>query len=212
MGTRDQTKSFWERCAPSIQGMYLSYLGDEIDRLERPEILSYLPSFKDKAVLDLGAGIGRYTGEFAQTAARVVSVDLSTPLMDENRLRNSAHSQIEYICSDAMALSFPDRSFDLIFLNSLLMYLEDDEVTLLLRRISKWLKPRGFLFFRESCAPVRLQSTNSSYFAIYRNLIEYPRFFGKGWSLHREGNIMAIEVVQADPFKCFWLYQNTVFN
>ncbi len=209
MGNRAMSKTYWETRLPVIQSMYLSPLyGKELDELERPELLSYLPPFAEKNVLDLGSGIGRYTGEFAKSAKRVVSVDFAAQMVAENRRLNAALTNIEYIISDAMNLDFPQNSFDLIFTNFLFMYLEDNEVALLIDRISTWLKPNGFLFFRDSCAAVREENSNPSYFAIYRNLIEYPSFFKENWILQKEGNILAHEIVCADPFKCYWLYQN----
>jgi phosphoethanolamine N-methyltransferase len=34
-----------------------------------------LPSFEGKSVLELGAGIGRFTGELAKTAGNVLALD-----------------------------------------------------------------------------------------------------------------------------------------
>lgn len=38
-------------------------------------MLSLLPPFEGKSVLELGAGIGRFTGELAQKAGQVISLD-----------------------------------------------------------------------------------------------------------------------------------------
>jgi phosphoethanolamine N-methyltransferase len=39
------------------------------------QVLSILPSFEGKSVLELGAGIGRFTGELAKEAGHVVALD-----------------------------------------------------------------------------------------------------------------------------------------
>lgn len=39
------------------------------------QILSLLPCYKGKSVLELGAGIGRFTGELAQEAGHVLALD-----------------------------------------------------------------------------------------------------------------------------------------
>jgi ubiquinone/menaquinone biosynthesis C-methylase UbiE len=39
------------------------------------QILSSLPSYEGKSVLELGAGIGRFTGELAKTAGHVIAMD-----------------------------------------------------------------------------------------------------------------------------------------
>lgn len=38
-------------------------------------MLSLLPPYEGKSVLELGAGIGRFTGELAQKAGQLVAVD-----------------------------------------------------------------------------------------------------------------------------------------
>lgn len=42
-------------------------------------------------------------------------------------------------------------SIDFIFSNWLLMYLSDDELKTFIKKSLSWLRPGGFLFFRESC-------------------------------------------------------------
>ena len=42
-------------------------------------------------------------------------------------------------------------SFDFIFSNWLLMYLSDEELNTFTEKLLGWLRPGGFLFFRESC-------------------------------------------------------------
>lgn len=42
-------------------------------------------------------------------------------------------------------------SIDFIFSNWLLMYLSDDEIKTFITKSLSWLRPGGFLFFRESC-------------------------------------------------------------
>ena len=50
--------SYWEQYEPSIESMMLSEDAIELDRLEKEEILSYLPPVQGKRVLELGSGIG----------------------------------------------------------------------------------------------------------------------------------------------------------
>ncbi len=40
------------------------------------QVLSLLPDYEGKSVLELGAGIGRFTGELAQKAGQLVALDL----------------------------------------------------------------------------------------------------------------------------------------
>jgi ubiquinone/menaquinone biosynthesis C-methylase UbiE len=45
------------------------------------QILSLLPSFQGKDVIELGAGIGRFTGELAKSAGHVLAMDFMENLI-----------------------------------------------------------------------------------------------------------------------------------
>ena len=49
---------YWEQYEPSLESMMLSADAEELDRLEKEEILSYLPPIQGRDVLELGSGIG----------------------------------------------------------------------------------------------------------------------------------------------------------
>lgn len=51
-----------------------------IDAEERPEVLSSLPDVVGKVVLELGAGVGRFTGQLAAKAAAVSKCGAFTSL------------------------------------------------------------------------------------------------------------------------------------
>lgn len=150
---RQRMKEYWVKHSVSanIQEMLLDSNAEEISDNEMPEILSILPSFKSKKVLELGAGIGRFTRVLAQQASHVTAVDFIEKFVEKNRELNSSLNNIEHMASDATKLSFPKKSFDMIFSNWLLMYLNDGEVMQLVENSLHQLKDGGFFFFRESC-------------------------------------------------------------
>lgn len=135
----------------SIEEMMLDTNASELTKFELPEILSYLPSWRDKRVVELGAGIGRFTGNLASEARTVVAVDFMENFIEKNKEVNTKFSNIEYRCGDVTKLQLPQNSCDLIFSNWLMMYLEDGEVQDLIRRELSWLTDGGYLFARESC-------------------------------------------------------------
>ncbi|CAN1279439.1 Phosphoethanolamine N-methyltransferase 1, partial [Linum perenne] len=55
--------------------MMLDSKASDLDKEERPEVLSMLPPYEGKSVRELGAGIGRFTGEIAKKAGQVVALD-----------------------------------------------------------------------------------------------------------------------------------------
>jgi phosphoethanolamine N-methyltransferase len=203
---RQITSDFWSRQTPDIHSMFLHKDAPLLDSLERTEILTLLPSFKDKTVLDLASGIGRFTKEFAKTAKKVVSLDFSPQFIEASKMENSNSTNIEWICSDAMDASFQPKQFDLIFISWLFMYLEPEELMTLIENLRKWLKPSGHLFFRESCAATTRFKCQNGYYVHYRSLLDYDQMF-KQWKLVKQGATHAYEDLHADPFKCYWLYQ-----
>ncbi|EPS69227.1 hypothetical protein M569_05544 [Genlisea aurea] len=114
----------------SIEDMMADTKASDLDREERPEVLSLVPPYDGKSILELGAGVGRFTAEFAKTAAQIVAVELIESAAEKNEITNGHHKNAKFICADVRSpdLSFPDGSFDLIFSNWLLLYLSENEV------------------------------------------------------------------------------------
>ncbi|GFH31594.1 phosphoethanolamine-N-methyltransferase, partial [Haematococcus lacustris] len=132
--------------------MMLDSAASTLDALERPEVLSILGSVAGKRVLELGAGIGRFTGELcAAGAAHVVALDFMEASIQENKRRNGRFSNVEFRTGDVTELELPPDCCDVIFSNWLLMYLSDHEVERLAARMLQWVSPGGVIFFRESC-------------------------------------------------------------
>jgi Methyltransferase domain. len=103
-----------------------------------------------------------------------------------------------------------ENSLDFVFLNWLLMFLEDDETEILMNRIYKWLKPGGELFFRESCAIIRSKGETGGYYAHYRPLSFYDSLVAKKFTLIKEGHINTYLLNFADPLQCYWHSKKTM--
>ena len=50
--------TYWEQYEPTMESMMLSQDAQQLDLLEKEEILSYLPPIQGRSVLELGSGIG----------------------------------------------------------------------------------------------------------------------------------------------------------
>lgn len=135
---------------------------DELEEHDRADILASLPDFTDKDVVDIGAGIGRFTTIFSRTARHVTSTDFIESFIEKNKERNAAAKNIKYVVSDAAHLHLPKRSIDLVFTNWLMMYMSDHEVVEFVTNALKWLKPGGFLKLRESCSEPSTGRKNAS--------------------------------------------------
>jgi len=195
---------FWKEKEADPKGMCLNKDALEFSENEKLEIISYLPIFENKIVLELGAGIGRFTGHFALSAKEVVAVDFIQKFIKKNKETHSNHSNIIYITGNVLELDFKEETFDFIFMNWMLMYLSDDQTRELADKIHVWLKPEGHLFLRESCACASIPdkpvpNTN------YREIEFYPSLFSK-LKICFQGYIKIYEVQYGNPNQLWWLF------
>nr|XP_057918790.1 phosphoethanolamine methyltransferase isoform X2 [Doryrhamphus excisus] len=150
---RSTMTEFWKEHSKeaTVEEMMLDSRALELTQQELPEILSILPSLDGCRVLELGAGIGRYTSHLLTRAAHVTAVDFMESFVEKNQQSNGHHGNVTFLQADVTKMEVPPNSVDFIFSNWLLMYLSDDELLLLLSKMLTWLRPGGSLFFRESC-------------------------------------------------------------
>jgi len=199
---------FWQTKPATIATMLLQQEeSDTLSKAEMVEILNQLPSLNSMEVLELGAGIGRYTSHFAQVSSHVSAVDFTENFLDQNRKATAQFNNITYYCTDVMNLEFEPASFDFVFMNWLLMYLDDQQIVLLRDRIHQWLRVGGTLFFRESCLWEGLTAGSlKNNPARYRPDIHYTSLFENDFRLLHQGNIKVYEQRFNIPNQCYWLY------
>lgn len=97
-------------------------------QIEMPCLGRLLPDLKDKKVLDLGCGSGRFAFEFEfAQAQRVVGIDFSQSMLDIAHYKGQElSSKVEFIKGDVACFSeFIDEKFDLIFSSTTLHFIED---------------------------------------------------------------------------------------
>jgi phosphoethanolamine N-methyltransferase len=214
--TRDEFRSYWveEHGAPTLENMMLDSNAAIMDVLERPEILAELPSLNDKAVLELGSGIGRFSSSLAANASSVIAVDFVEASCKINMESNSHYENLEVICEDALKLTFPANSFDIVFSNWLLMYLTDAEVQALASRCLNWLKPGGRIFFRESCFHRSGNAARSWNPTVYRDPRSYFKFFnsargedGSRFQLCKTSCVHAYVRIKNNPNQVWWIWE-----
>ncbi|GFO25062.1 phosphoethanolamine N-methyltransferase-like [Plakobranchus ocellatus] len=114
---RSAMTHYWEEHSKeaSVEEMMLDSSAAELTKEEIPEILSYLPDYRGKTVLELGAGIGRFTSELAKSAKKVIAVDFMESFLNKNRKENQHFDNIEFIASDVTKLVQPEESFFFLY-------------------------------------------------------------------------------------------------
>uniref|UniRef100_A0A183G166 phosphoethanolamine N-methyltransferase n=1 Tax=Heligmosomoides polygyrus TaxID=6339 RepID=A0A183G166_HELPZ len=151
---RDSFKTFWDKFSdkPDTNSMMLNQTANDLEASDRADILSSLPHLTNKDVVDIGAGIGRFTTVLAETARWVHSTDFIESFIAKNQERNTHMGNISYQIGDAVHLQMDEKSVDLVFTNWLMMYLSDREVIEFLFNAMRWLRADGYLHLRESCS------------------------------------------------------------
>ena len=208
---------YWQQQQASIQGMMLNPEAEELHHYEQKQIISCLPNLSGNDVLEIGAGIGRFTTYFASEANSVTAVDFNQNFISKNQEINAEFTNIIYQCDNAVNLSFAQDKFDFVFINWLFMYLEDDQVEIVINRITQWLKPKGHFFFRESCItdskgnpPLKSTASDaqhSHFHSYYRDPQFYLALLDKNFDLVFQGNIKVYEEKYNNPNQLFWLFK-----
>eukprot|EP00042_Codosiga_hollandica_P027481 m.137318 g.137318 ORF g.137318 m.137318 type:complete len:499 (-) comp52495_c0_seq1:101-1597(-) len=208
---RDAMRAYWEVHAadPTIQKMMLDSNAAKLHAAELPEVLELLPSYANKRILELGAGIGRFTGELAKSAAHVTAVDFMQSYVDVNKSVNGAlYANTSYLCADVTTLEFPANSFDFVFSNWLFMYLTDQEVEALGQRILQWLTPNGQVFFRESCRHQSGDSKRGENPSKYRQPEHYHDIFASLYEFPSEATVYRFDLVQTRSIQAYITIKN----
>ncbi|KAM4106553.1 hypothetical protein ACJW30_04G070000 [Castanea mollissima] len=204
---REVQKNYWiEHSADlTVEAMMLDSKASDLDKEERPEVLSLLPPYEGKSVLELGAGIGRFTGELAKKAGQLIALDFIDSVIKKNESTNGHYKNVKFVCADVTSpdLKISDESLDLIFSNWLLMYLSDKEVEDLAERMVKWLRVGGFIFFRESCFHQSGDSKRKYNPTHYREPRFYTKIFKECHVLDGSGNSFELSFVGC---KCIGAY------
>ncbi|WP_101296238.1 class I SAM-dependent methyltransferase [Halegenticoccus soli] len=92
--------------------------GQLIDHREKQAVLEALGDVRDKRVLEIACGTGRFTVMLAERGADIVGLDISSAMMAQGRQKAreaGVSDHIEFMRGDAARLPFPDNHFDSVF-------------------------------------------------------------------------------------------------
>ena len=124
-----------------------------VDRLQKAVLFPILRNNltgTERTVLDLGCGVGRFSGDLAETiVADVIAVDVSRELL----ALAPSNPRVRYVLSSATRVPFPDESFDLVWVCLLLGALRRSQLDEAAREIERVSKRAGLLFLVENTTP-----------------------------------------------------------
>lgn len=170
---------------------YLKYVvGDTLLR----EVLG---NFQDKAVLEIGAGIGRMTEFFSQNFKSVHGTDIASSMLAIARKRLIALDNVHLVESDGNRVPFSDGKFDLIF--SYLVFRHLPSRALIqgyFKEIARTLKPGGV-------AKVQLRTGTTPHF--------WQWFYGVALTADEAGSLAGqagLQVIKSETenSKSLWLW------
>ena len=177
---------YWSTAAPSILGPYMmdgfgfpAGAGRFRFRAECRIVDQLINGANpDGCVLDLGSGIGFWTEYFALRFSRVVAVEASRPLYEASEERCAQYLNVKMIHGDVI-LFRPEDQFDVVFLGGMLMYLNEEDVISLLRKLIPSLQPGCIVLCRETTVRQGTTTRQGDYQAVYRSVADYERIFAK---------------------------------
>ncbi len=189
--------NYWEQVKPTILGPYMmdgygfpASAGKFRFGIEEQVVEKLIQNLdRNGAALDLGSGMGFWAEKFAHSFARVDALEGSSPLYSDLENRCSKHGNMRAFLGNALSFQ-PDQRYQLIFLGGLLMYLDENDVVILLKRLEKYLEPGGIILCRESTVRNQTFILKGEYTAVYRSVKSYASLFQKsGLALrHHEKN------------------------
>jgi len=159
-------------------------------------------TLKNKVLLDLGSGSGRYTIALAllSEAKKVYGVDLGEESIKRGKeiAKKAGVSNIEFKVADVLKLPFEDNFFDFIFCNGVLHHTDDMEKGI--KELFRVLKPKarsylylyadgGLFWYARKKAPLLMKKIPQEYSMAILDLIGMPKnrfLFVDNWYVPKE--------------------------
>lgn len=165
------------------------------DEYEKSRFLKYMNLKPDSKILDIGCGVGRWGDEIVRhlSTGRYVGVDYSPNMLEVARKELEHTGKCDFFCGDfreirgILSAHQVKTKFDVILLNGILMYINDDDISKCLGAVAELLAEGGVVYIKESVGKEeRLtlkefysNELKSNYSAIYRSINEYNSLFNK---------------------------------
>ena len=158
------------------------------------EKLEYI-NFKPQRILDVGAGTGfaSYTLQKIFPKAEIIALDIAMPMLQIARQRNGLLSRLRkktrYVNADTELLPFSDNSFDLVFSNLTLQWVNNLEQVLTgFRRI---LRNNGMLLF-STFGPDTLKELRASWQSVdqYSHVNDHFKQFQQAYEQFRVDGVL----------------------
>ncbi|MDC0271408.1 class I SAM-dependent methyltransferase [Akkermansiaceae bacterium] len=190
---KNDVVSFWDRAAKTTrltnkEGVGMLTEGNEYyaraRTMEEFQLLDKLVSRKNKKILEIGCGSGRYAPYFARRGISYLGIDISGEMISlAKSIYGNNDPLIKFLHIDDVSVL--NDHFDLIIFGGITQYLNDDEVSEIVAKCSNL--TNGQIITRDTLAlRARQTITNADYPVVYRTGDELnDEFIQYGWNLAR---------------------------
>lgn len=164
--------------------------------MENRQIVESLGELKDRALLDIGCGLGESSVMFAKLGASVTASDLSPGMLKfTSELARHHGVSVETCVGPGESLPLPDASFDIIYTANTIHHLADKEA--FFKEVRRLLKPDGVFC---SWDPVKYNPVIN----VYRNMATEVRSDDEA-PLGRKDINMLYDYFDSVETRFFWL-------
>lgn len=145
-----------------------------------------LPQIKNKIVLDLGCGTGKFMQKFYDKATKYYGLDLSDQQLNIAKRKVDSNS-VEFICCSAENIPLPDNSVDIIIATWVLgTILELDRRNKVLAEMRRVLKDNGSIYLVENDTGGEFEKIRNRYPNIQRTKEYNDWIEGNGFSCYNK--------------------------
>lgn len=135
-------------------------------------------------LVDLGGGVGLWSEYFSEQINKVTLVEREEKFIElaKQKINNK---NIEIIHSDVVDFNANENSFDVVFISGLTLYIDDEYLLFLMKKIKNYLKPNGIFIHRDAYGinqkllldRKKSEDLKLDYSAVYRTRQEYDDVF-----------------------------------
>ena len=160
-------------------------------QIEESKIVLENIDLTGKKILEIGCGIGRWAEIFHDKCEYYLGLDFAENLIDiakENYNYENCYFQVMSAVDIKIEELLVEPPFDIVFIAGVLVFLNDDDIPLMINEINKLISNEKTIYIREtiSVMDTRLtlkdfysESLETDYSAIYRTKEELMNFFSK---------------------------------
>lgn len=188
----EKSKEFWKKYASTSELSLFSMMNLQTDPVlsqqkfyyELEMVLKHCKFSSNHSLLDLGGGVGLWSREFASRVGEVTLVEREPSFVRIAKDLLSGKPNCRIIESDSTTF-FEEKTYDIIFMSGLTIYLNDNSFDRMLQNLSEMTKKGSLIIHRDAYGvdsrfildQKQSDTLGQRYSAEYRTRKEYDNLF-----------------------------------